>query len=167
MLTLESVVTVRGIAAHELFDLMLECDDRRYRAWWPGTHHQFHVVRPSPRGDHLGDVVWMDELVGDRHLRMSASVCDVVPGERIAWQLRPWGLRPPVRLTLTVRETNDGLRIRHTLTAGWTGWARVADPLWRLYFNRSFAAAMDQHARSEFTRLPGLLHRDVGGRSQP
>lgn len=158
MLTLESEMTVPGLTGREVADFMLDCDDDRYRAWWPGTHEAFHVVEPGSGADHVGDRVWMDELVGDRHLRMAAVVVAVTPGERIVWRLVPWGLRLPVRLALTLQDQPDGVRLRHTLTAGWAGWGRMLDPLWRLYFTRAFAAAMDRHACTEFPRLGKLLH---------
>ncbi|MFC7494209.1 MULTISPECIES: hypothetical protein [unclassified Nocardioides] len=160
MLTLETTIALDGLSGDEFTDFMLTCDDTRYRAWWPGTHRQFHVRRAGPGEDHVGDVVWMDEYVGRRHLRMAAAVVDVVPGRRIVWQLRPWRLRPPVRLTLAFDPQEDGAVVRHVLTAGWAGWARVLDPVWRLYFSPTFAHDLDRHARTEFGRLPHLLHPD-------
>ena len=162
MLTLVSEMTVAGITAREITDFMLECDDARYQAWWPGTHRSFHVVEPGPGPGHVGDRVWMDELVGDRHLRMAAEVEAARPGDRIVWRFLSWRLRVPVRLTLAVADCDDGVRVRHALTAGWVGWRRVLDPLWRLYFTRSFAVALDRHARTEFPRLAPLLHPGEG-----
>jgi hypothetical protein len=140
---------------------MVGCDDARYQAWWPGTHHQFHVLRPAPGGDHVGDLVWMDEHVGSRRLRMAAEVVEATPGRRLVWQLRPWRLRLPVRLALTLRDRPGGVVLRHTLTAGWTGWAGVLDPLWRLYLTPGFARALDQHARTEFPLLRDLLRAEA------
>ena len=156
-------MTVPGLTGREVTDFMLDCDDTRYQEWWPGTHRAFHVLEAGRGAGHVGDRVWMDELVGDRHLRMAAEVVVAVPGEQIVWRLLPWRLPVPVRLALTLEDREDGVRLRHTLTAGWEGWGRLADPLWRLYFTRSFAAAMDRHARTEFPLLPGLLHPGDGG----
>lgn len=165
VLVLESEMTLTGVHGREITDFMVDCDDDRYQAWWPGTHRAFHVVERAPAGDHVGDLVWMDERVGPRHLRMTAEVVEVVPGERVAWQLRPHRLRLPVRVTLTLCEHGRGLRLRHTTTAGWAGWRRVLDPVWRLYFTPEFAIAMDMHARTEFSRLRDLLH--AGGTERP
>jgi hypothetical protein len=155
---MESQVSVKGLSGREVTDLMVACDDARYQEWWPGTHRAFHVLRSAPGEHHVGDLVWMDEFVGSRHLRMAAEVLEVVPGEKVAWRLRPGRLRLPVRLTLTLRDHDGGVLVRHTLTAGWAGWARVFDPLWRLYFTDAFAAAMDGHAKTEFLRLGHLVH---------
>ena len=163
MLTVESRMTLRGLTGREITDLLLECDDATYQEWWPGTHRAFHVIEPGPGTDHVGDLVWMDESVGSRRLRMAAEVLEVAPGERVVWQLRPWRLRPPVRLTLTLRDQGAGVELCHTITAGWSGWARAFDPLWRLYFTDAFAAAMDRHARTEFPLVRNLLHPSPSG----
>lgn len=42
-----------------------------------------------------------------------------------------------------------GVMITHRIRAGWAGWGRILDPLFRLYFSRSFAAALDTHVRTE------------------
>lgn len=167
MLTITSRMTLTGLSGREITDFLLECDDVAYQAWWPGTHRELHVIAPSRDRSHVGDLVWMDERVGSRHLRMAAEVLQVVPGERVVWGLRPWRLRLPVRLVLTLRDLDAGVVLCHTLTAGWTGWARVFDPLWRVYFSESFARAMDTHARTEFERLGPLLHPDGPGPSAP
>ena len=165
MLTLESEMTLDGLTGREVTDFMTDCDDERYQSWWPGTHRQFHVLDHAAGEDHVGDLVWMDEYVGSRRLRMAAEVIEATPGRRLVWQLRPWRLRVPVYLTLTLRDLGGGVVLRHTLTAGWTGWRRRLDPLWRLYFTRGFARALDHHARTEFPLLRDLLRS--GSRARP
>jgi hypothetical protein len=150
---------VNGASARELTDFLLNPSDDSYRAWWPGTHHAFHVVRSATGDDHVGDVVLMDEHVGSRRVRMDMGVVEAVPGEKIVWRMRRWGIRLPVRLTLVLQSQEDGVRLRHVITAGWSGRGRVFDPLWRLYFSESFETAMDQHARTEFPLLGDLLRR--------
>jgi hypothetical protein len=108
---------------------------------------------------HLGDRVLMDEYVGSRRVRMVGEVIEAVPGERIVWQMRHRGLRLPVWLTLTLVTRGHDVRLRHSISAGWRGRARVLDALWRLYFTPSFARATDRHVRTEFALLRNLLHR--------
>lgn len=163
VLTLESHLTVDGVTGREITDFLLDPRDHRYRDWWPGTHLAFHRTREGPGADHLGDMVLMDEYVGSRRVRMVGEVVEAFPGERIVWQMRRWGLRLPVRLTLTMRTGRGDVRVRHAITAGWAGRARALDPLWRLYFSRSFASAMDRHVRTEFPLLRDLLRRGRGG----
>ena len=159
MVQLESQVTVHGLSGSEITDFLLDPTDYRYREWWPGTHRQFHLLRRGPGGDHRGDVVMMDEFVGHRRVRMAAEVIDVVPGEKVVWQMRIWRLRLPVRLRLGLATAQHSVIVRHTITAGWSGRGRLLDPVWRLYFSASFAQAMDGHVRTEFPLLRDLLHR--------
>lgn len=166
MLTVESRVTVTGLTGQEITDFLLDPCDDRYRAWWPGTHVELHPTRPGPRDDHVGDLLLMDEYIGSRRVRADVEVVEAVPGERVVWQIHRWGRRLPVRLALTLQTHQGDVRLQHTITAGWSGRARVADPLWRLYFSRSFARAMDRHVHTEFALLRDLLQRerrDAGG----
>lgn len=162
MLTLESHITVQGVAPEQITAFMLDPTDERYQTWWPGTHLRFHPVRVAPRGDHVGDVVWMDEYVGGRRLRMRAVVSEAVPGRRIVWRMRPLRLPLPVRLVLELQAAGDVVRLRHALTCGWEGPGRLLDPVWRLYLGRRFAEELDEHARTEFPRLAELLRSESG-----
>jgi hypothetical protein len=150
---------VDGLTARETTDFLLNPSDERYQAWWPDTHHVFHVVKRATREDHVGDVVLMDEHVGSRRIRMDMEVVEAVPGEKIVWLMGRWRIHLPIRLTLVLQNQEHGVLLRHVITAGWSGRGRVIDPLWRLYFSESFAAAMDQHARTEFRLLRDLLRR--------
>lgn len=152
-------MTVDGLTGRELTDFLLNCDDETYQAWWPGTHLELHVVKPGSDDDHVGDVVLMDEYIGSRRVRMVGEVIEAVAGQRIVWQFRQGGVRLPVRLTLELGPHERGVRLRHTITAGWSGRGRVLDPLWRLYFSKSFAGAMDRHVHTEFPLMRDLLHR--------
>lgn len=158
MLTIRTEVSVPGLTGHQITDFLLDPTDERYRRWWPGTHFRFHVVRRGG-ADHRGDVVLMDEYVGPRHLHLDATVTEALPGRRIVWR---FGSRIPlpVRLSLDLVNRHDGVDVRHTITAGYTGIGRILDPLLRLYFNHDFAAAMHDHAHQEFRRLPQRLTRN-------
>lgn len=159
MLIVESEMIVDGVSGRGITDFLLDCDDDSYRAWWPGTHRQLHVLdRGGP--DHVGDVVLMDEYVGSRHLRMTGEVEAAVAGERIVWRLRWRRIALPVRLALTLQQRGHGVHLRHRIVAGWTGPVRLLNPLWRLYFTRSFTGALDRHVHTEFPLLRDLLARE-------
>jgi hypothetical protein len=167
MIRLQTRTHLDNVTARQVSDFMLSPRDDAYRAWWPGTHRAFHVTRSGTGPGHVGDLVWMDELVGSRRVRMAAEVVEAVPDEKLVWRLRRWGLRLPILLTITLQPDDAGVVLCHTITAGWRGWGRMADPLWRLYFSDSFASAMDQHARTEFALLRDVLGpRTVGPGSQ-
>lgn len=154
MLVLQTDVRVDGATAAEIFDFLVEPDDESYRAWWPGTHHQFHLV--SRGEDHIGDVVYMDEHVGRRRLRMTAVVEEAVRGKAIVWRLRR-GVKLPARLVLELRDEGDAVAVRHTLRIGSSGPGRVFDPLLRGFAGRRFAHDLDEHVRTEFPLLRDLL----------
>ena len=155
MLTVESRIHVPGLTGQEVTTFLLDCTDVGYQAWWPGVHLQFHPLAAGGV-DHVGDVVLMDEMIGSRHVRMAGVVVEAEPAKRVVWQLKK-GIRLPVRLTLELTDQGGGVAIRHTITAGWRGPSRLLDPLFRLYFSPRFAAAMDQHVRTEFPRLRDRL----------
>lgn len=158
MIVIRSHVALRDVSGQEVTEFLLNCTDEAYRAWWPGVHLRLHMLRPGPGPDHVGDRVLMDEFIGRRRVRMSGEVVATVPGQLITWQLRT-GVRLPVRLTLELTATADGVEVRHTITAGWDGPGRLADPLFRLYFTRAFAVAMDAHVRHEFPLLRDRIRR--------
>ena len=157
MLTIESELTVPGLTGRQVTDFLLAPEDDRYRAWWPGTHHELHLLRRGPVGGHLHDVVLMDEHIGHRHVRLAAEVIESIPGQRIVWRLRLGSLSLPCRVTLTLCTHGQEVDVRHTIDAGWSGPGRLVDPLWRLYLSRSFARDMDDHVRTEFPLLRDLL----------
>ena len=153
MLTFESSVFVDGITGAEIAEFILNPTDERYRAWWPGTHLQLHVTAGVP--GHVGEVVWMDELIGSRRLRMSAVVAEARP-ELIVWQLER-GLRLPAWLHLELADRPHGCLVRHTVTVGYRGLGRILDPILRLYFSPRFVAELDEHVHAEFPKLRDYL----------
>ncbi len=158
MITLQSRIHVPGISGGQLLDFMLHCTDDRYQAWWPGTHLALHTVQGRP--GEVGSVVYMDEYVGRRRLRMKAVVTKVVPGRQVVWQFKQ-GVRLPARLILEAAGDDGGILLTHTLEAGFRGPGRLLDPLLRLYLSPTFEQAMDEHARTEFPMLGAMLRREA------
>jgi hypothetical protein len=149
-------VRVDGIAGAEIFDFLANPNDESYRAWWPGTHLQLHTVE---RGDdHVGDVLYMDEYVGKRRLRMSAVVTEAVPGKKLVWQFKK-GIKLPARLELEFSDYPGGVTITHTVRVGFRGGGRVLDPALRVLLSRAFAKDLDDHVRTEFPLLRDLLRQ--------
>lgn len=158
MITIESRVRVDGVRGVQITDFMLNPTDREYQAWWPGTHLAFHTVERHP--NHVGSVVYMDEFVGKRRIQMMGIVTQAVPGKQIVWQLKKI-VRLPVWLILVLEEDAAGVTLTHTIRAGFEGLGRLLDPLFRVYFSREFARAMDEHAQTEFPRLRDVLPTQV------
>jgi hypothetical protein len=150
MVILQSVVSVPGLRAGQVVEFLLQCSDADYQRWWPGTHLHFHTLERRPRD--LGNLVHMDEWVGNRRVKLNGVVTEAIPGRKIVWQLKAL-VRQPVRLELEVDDEPAGARITHTIRAGFGGLGKVFDPLFRLYFSGRFRRAMDEHVRTEFNRL--------------
>ena len=164
MLTLQTKLRVDGITGKQIFDCLADPNDQAYQQWWPGTHIQLHPLKRSE--DHLGDVIYMDEYIGERRLRMEGIVVEAVPEHKLVWQLRKL-ITLPVSVSLELTDDASGVAITHTIEAGFKGPGRLVDPLFRLYFSRKFAAALDDHVKTEFPllrdRLP-QIKADVGAR---
>jgi hypothetical protein len=141
---------------------MLNCTDEDYQGWWEGKHLAFHTTRRYP-GD-LGNLVYFDEYVGRHRLRLRGRVVKIVPGKEIVWQMIKV-VRLPAWLCLEFQDSDEGVRITHTITAGFGGVGRLVDPILRLYFSDDFEKEMNQHAQTEFTKLGGFLssrNREIG-----
>jgi hypothetical protein len=154
---------VDGITASEIFEFLANPTDEGYRQWWPGTHLQLHPL--EHHADHIGDVIYMDEYVGSRRLRMKGIVVEAVPGRRLVWELKKV-IRFPARLELELRDYDGGVTITHTTHAGLRGAGRFLDPLLRLYLSERFARALDEHVKTEFPLLRDRLP-EIRGTAQP
>lgn len=154
MIKMRTRVKVKGISGAEISAFMLNCTDADYQRWWPGTHLAFHTIQRRP-GD-LGNLVMFDEIVGGRRLRFSAVLTEVVPGRKLTWQMKKL-VRLPGWLSLDFEDTADGVEITHVLSAGFHGIGRILDPLLRIFLPPSFEAALEEHARTEFQMLAGIL----------
>jgi len=155
MVTIESSMYVPRMRAARVIDFFLHPRDDLYQSWWPGTHFSMHSVNDSVG---IGQVVYMDELVGDRRIRSSCVVTDLGP-ERITWQFRRL-VRLPCWLAICIVDDGGGATITHTIRAGYRGrLSRLLDPLLRLYFSARFERMMDEHFRTEFSVLPQILEQ--------
>jgi hypothetical protein len=160
----ETVIELAGISGKEIIDFFLNCDDAQYQEWWPGTHLQFHTLKRSP--DDIGSVVFMDEYIGKERLRMKGIVLRVIPGKALVVQLTML-FRLPFWIHIETADGDGSTTLTHRIEAGFRGVGRILDPLLRGLFVRTHAAAMDEHARTEFPKLRDMLlrKRAAGGRT--
>ncbi|MCL2355955.1 MAG: hypothetical protein FWC70_02190 [Defluviitaleaceae bacterium] len=146
-------LTVSNARAEQFYDFMINPTDERYSAWWPGEHLQFHIVK---RGDenHLGDIVFMDEYLGTgRRLTFFAVVVTANRPFEITWRMKKAGLRLPAYVTLGLKDTPEGVHVRHELRIGYSGFGRILDPFISLYFTKSFRDALEEHCLAEWPKL--------------
>ncbi len=154
MIELKTEVATKGITGKAVSNFMLHCTDADYQKWWPGTHLAFHITKYFP-GD-LGNHVYFDEYIGKRRFRLRGMVVEVVPGRKIVWQMKKV-FRLPAWLILEMDDTAEGVRITHTLQAGFSGIGILFDPLLRLILSRDFKHDLQEHAQIEFNRLAEML----------
>jgi hypothetical protein len=142
MFSLPTSVHVTGLSGLEITDFLSTCDDDAFRRWWPGTHLHFHTVKGTP--GKVGSVIFLDELVGDRHVKLTCDLTELVPGRKLVWH----------------RDDDTGVQIEQSIQAGFSGFASLLDPVFRLFFSPNFAAAKDEHVRTEFPKLRNLLRKE-------
>jgi hypothetical protein len=154
-------LTVPNATAEMFYDFMINPSDESYSEWWQGEHLQFHIVN---HGDvnHLGDIVFMDEFLGENHrLTFNATVIKAMCPNVIEWQMSKGKLRLPAYVELGIYDGNDGVKLKHELRIGYTGIGRLLDPFIKLYFNKSFQDALTEHCNIEWFKLAKLLHCNV------
>jgi uncharacterized protein YndB with AHSA1/START domain len=125
-----------------VFDFFVNPTDARYQQWWPGTHLRFHTIQRRP--EHVGNRVYMDEFDGGKRVRMRGAVVEAAPGARLVWQFRR-AVSLPLWLALDLVDDATGVLITHTVRAGYGGAGALLVPVFRLYFSRDFAQALDEH----------------------
>lgn len=157
MVTLKTVVKMKGVTSQEVYDFMLNLNDADYQRWWKGTHLICHTVKKYP-GD-IGNVVYLDEYVGRHRLKGYAVITKLVPGKEIIYQFK-FGVKIPVWLIIRFQDMKDGIHLTHIIEAGGKGIWRIFDPLFQLYLNRSFENDLNAHAHQEFPMLAEMLIKD-------
>jgi uncharacterized protein YndB with AHSA1/START domain len=158
MFSIATRMHVAGLSGQEITDFLSTCDDEAYRRWWPGTHFHLHTVKGTPGS--VGRVVFMDELVGNRRVKLTCELVDLMPGRKLVWQVRRPLFRLLVRLVFQLKDDDTGVQIVQSIQAGFSGFAGFLDPIFRLFFPASFAAAKDEHVRTEFPKLRDFLRQE-------
>jgi len=166
MFTLETRAHVAGLSARDAYDFMVVPTAGDFSAWWPGTHLVSKVLRqgvgPTGAASHVGTIVYLEQMIGRFRVRETAEIVDAIPGRRFTRQIIV-GLHLPIFITFDLADDAAGVTITHTIHAGWRGLRRILDPLFRIFFTRAFAAALDEHLRTEFQ----LLREVVKPASEP
>lgn len=156
MFMLETRAHVAGLSARAAYDFMIVPLDREFQAWWPGTHLVSRVLRQGVAADGrphpVGTLIYLEQMIGRFHVRETAEIVEALPPRRFVRRVIK-GFRLPIFIAFDLEEDDAGLTIIHTIQAGFRGLGRVLDPLFRLYFTRRFAEALDEHLRIEYVLL--------------
>ena len=151
-------LTVPNACAEQFYDFMINPTDENYSAWWQGEHLRFHIIKHGDN-NHLGDIVFMDEYLGKSHrLVFNAVVITAERPHKITWQMIKARIRLPAKVTLELIDSADGVKLEHKLQIGFTGIGKLLDPFIRLYFNKAFQNALDEHCKIEWYMLAKHLN---------
>ena len=158
MITHKVNLAVPNARAEQFYDFMINPTNERYGAWWPGEHLQFHIVKQGD-SNHIGDEVFMDEHLGKNHRLFFHAIVNVAERpHKITWQMKKAGIRLPAVVTLEVNDSVEGVMLKHELRIGFSSIGKLLDPFIRLYFNKSFQNALDEHCRIEWDKLAEYLN---------
>jgi len=159
MITLQTQVHVAGLTAKIAYEFLTTFEDADYQAWWPGVHLKVIAYRRYP--NHVDNIRYLDQFIGDYRVKATEVVLAAIPNREFVRQTTILGVRVPVRMIFEFDDDDAGVTITHTVHAGFAGWGRVLDPAFRLfYFSRRFAAALDEHMKTELAMLADLTARE-------
>jgi hypothetical protein len=157
MIAMRTKVKVKGISGKSISVFMLTCTNDDYQNWWPGTHLSFHTSKRFPKD--LGNLVYFDEYIGRRRFKFDGVVVKNKSGKELTWQMKR-AVRLPAWLVLEFDDGDDGVVITHILKVGFVGIGMLLDPILRLYLTKGFEKDIEEHARTEFTKLATILSRE-------
>jgi len=66
-------------------------------------------------------------------------------------------LRLPAVVELELSDTDEGIRLKHELRIGYSGVGKLFDPFIKLYFDKSFQKALEEHCKIEWSKLAEYL----------
>ncbi|TGK46668.1 hypothetical protein [Leptospira bouyouniensis] len=154
MITLQTIVDVKGVKPKDFYEFILNCTDEDYNRWWPGTHLVWHTVKKFP--GNTGNLIYSEQMFGG-HLEKGHSVIKkLVPYNEMHFQVIR-GIRVPVWYTLKFDDIPGGVRVTHLVFGGFNGIGKIFDPLFRLYLSEAYNAELDPHVIEEFHRLATVL----------
>jgi hypothetical protein len=147
-------VDLIGLKSQSVYNFMLICTDERYQSWWPGVHLAFHTIKHYP--GNIGNLVYFDEYIGQQRIKFTAKIKELIPGSKLVYQLR-FLVNLPAWMVLEFQDLPDGMKITHIFMLGYSGFGRVFDPLFRLFFSKNFQRDLEEHAETEFKLLAKIL----------
>lgn len=155
-------LTIPDARAESFYGFMTNPSDDVYRRWLPDEHWAFHIVKRGQE-THLGDLVYYDEILGTKKHRLAFYATIVVADRpsRIVYQMRKFGLSLPGYLDISFADAGEGLILTHEVRIGWRGVGAIIDPILRLFFNKSFFAALEGHCEREWRCLAEILKGGV------
>ncbi len=81
----------------EVRDFLINPTDSEYQRWLPGTHIRPHSLKEHPKN--VGNVIYMDEFIGEPSVKMIDIVIEAESGKKITWRLKKF-IRLPIWFAL-------------------------------------------------------------------
>ena len=146
MFEYRNVVETSDPKAAGLVEFMLNCDDIQYQKWWSGAHFAFHTIKRV--ANNVGSLIYFEELVGRYKLRNKAQIVAYEKGKVLEMQMIK-GIKLPAVLSIHIENKQNAVCIEHVLRLGYKGFGRIADPVLKMLYSKSFETAFKEHVTEE------------------
>lgn len=144
--------------AKQFFDFMAYPDDEAYSNWLP-EHHQYHVVKKS-KDSPVGDLIFFDQHISPKFRLKSYAIVRVADKPReLTVQVRKFGIRVPVFVSLYFEDTENGLVLVEELRAGYRGPGAILNPFFRLVLTKRKLNDLTNHHNKEWKELENILSK--------
>ncbi len=157
MVTLKTVVRLKGVTSQEVYDFMLNLNDVDYQRWWKGTHLICHTVKKYP--GNIGNIIYTDEYAGKYRIKGYSVITKLVPYREMVYQII-MGIKMPAWFIMRFEDLEDGVNLEHIVEVGGQGIWRIFDPIFRIILSKKFEKALAEHAHAEFPMLAEMLVKD-------
>ncbi len=154
MFEIRTEIELIGLKANKICDFLINCTDDSYQRWWPGTHLVYHTIKFNPQI--VGNIVVFDEYIGKYRFKSKGIITKYVPEREIILQIEKI-IRLPIWLQITFTDTIQGVKINHSIHAGFKGMGKMFDFIFRLFLSKEFEKEMDNHAKYEFEKLRNVI----------
>lgn len=160
MFSMPTRTHVTGLSGREITDFLSTCTDQAFANWWPGTHFHLHTVKGTSGS--VGSIIFMEEMIGGRRIKVTCELVELVPGRTLVWQLRRPLFRLPVRLILQLKDDDTGVAIEQSIEAGFSGRASCLDPVFRVFFRRALLPPKTSMCAPNFPNCATSSEADAG-----
>ena len=154
MFVLHTNVYIKKLKSKSICKFLINCTDDLYQKWWPGTHFVFHTLKSY--SNIIGNIVIFDEYIGKSRIKTKAKIIKYIPEKEIIWQMIKL-IKLPIFVRIKLSDTNNGVKIKHSIYAGFKGISSIFDFIFRLFLSKKFVKELDNHVKYEFNKLKDVI----------
>lgn len=160
MIIIKSEIILKGVKGKDISDFLINCTDKDYQNWWSGTHLSYHTIKQQHL-KYIGNIIFCDEYIGKYRFISKGLIIKYIAGKEIIWQMLRI-IKLPVWLTIRFEDISEGVKITHTIAAGYKRIGRILDVIFKMYLSNAFKKEMKKHFYIEFNKLRDILyHRHI------